>query len=79
MILPRAFAIFLGLALSACGREAAPEAAPGAVERTTDELDRNAAAERSAITDSNDRDAKERADAAARRIKSVEKGRSEGK
>jgi hypothetical protein len=54
-------------------------AAPGAVERTTEALDRNTAAEQAETTRSNDRDAEVRADAAARRIRDVGKTRSEGK
>lgn len=67
------------LALAGCGPEAAPVAAPGAVERTTEALDRNTAAEQAETTRSNDRDAEVRADAAARRIRDVGKTRSEGK
>jgi hypothetical protein len=76
MILHRVSAIFLCLALSGCGPEPAPKAAPGAVERTTEALDRDEAAERVATTKSNDREAEVRADAAARRIRASDEGRS---
>ncbi len=58
-------------ALCACGAEPAPQAAPGAVERTTEALDRQDAAEKAATTRRNDREADARADAAERRLEAV--------
>lgn len=72
MILSRPARILVCLALCGCGPEPVPQAAPGAVERTTEALERDEAAERAATTESNDREAKARADAAARRIRKVE-------
>ncbi len=73
MILLRPSAILLCLALSGCGPEPAPKAAPGAVERTTEALDRDEAAERVATIKSNDREADARGAAAARRIRAADK------
>ncbi len=53
MLLPHATAIVILVALSGCGSEPAPKAAPGAVERTTEALDRDEAAEQAATIDSN--------------------------
>ena len=66
------------LALAACGSAEAPEAAPGAVERTTRELDRNAAAEMNQVIRKADDEAAERADAAKKRIRASEKARTGG-
>ena len=70
------FAAFI--ALAACGSSETQEAAPGAVERTTRELDRNAAAELKTTIRKADREADARADAAKRRIAASEKARRNG-
>ena len=63
-------------ALAACGEsDNTPKAAPGAVERTTRELDRNAAAEMNAVIRKADREADVRADVAKQRIADSEKAR----
>lgn len=76
MMFSRAAAILIPLALAGCGSEPAPKAAPGAVERTTEAIDRNEAAERAAIIHSNEREEDARADAAERRIRAADEGRS---
>jgi hypothetical protein len=62
-------------ALAACGQSDTPTAAPGAVERTTRELDRNAATEMNALIRKADREADERADVAKQRIADSERAR----
>ena len=64
--------------LAACGSEPTPEAAPGAVERTTRELDRNAAAAMNSAIRKADDEAAGRADAAKNRIRASEKARTGG-
>jgi hypothetical protein len=62
-------------ALGSCGEADTPKAAPGAVERTTRELDRNAATEMNALIRKADREADVRADVAKQRIADSEKAR----
>jgi predicted lipoprotein len=62
-------------ALAACGQAETPTAEPGAVERTTRELDRNAAAEMNAVIRKADREADVRADVAKQRIADSERAR----
>jgi hypothetical protein len=67
------------LALAACGPSETPaEAPPGAVERTTDALDRAAAADQRDTVRRIENEAEVRADDSKRRIKAVERGRAEG-
>ena len=62
------------LALAACGRsDPPPEAKPGAVERTTDALDRNAAAERNQTVERIDNEAEARAADSKQRIEAIER------
>ena len=63
------------LMTAACGSSETPKAAPGAVERTVAELDRNEAAERAQTIRKLDREAEARADEAQRRIKASERQR----
>lgn len=63
------------LALAACGGSDTPKAAPGAVERTVEQLERNEAAERAQTIRKVDREAEARANQAERRIKASEKQR----
>ena len=64
--------------LAACGSAETPEAAPGAVERTTRELDRNAADQMNQALRKSDDEAAVRADAAKDRIAASEKARRGG-
>ncbi len=77
MIRPRTAPFLLLLALSACGSKETPEAPPGSVERTTESLARNEAAERVETIRRIDRDAQARAEDSKRRIKAVEQGQPE--
>ena len=72
MISPRA-ALLLLLALAACGSSEAPEAAPGAVERTTAELDRNDATERRDTIRRIENEAEARTDRFEQRIEAIER------
>ena len=69
-----AFPLLLLMA-AACERSETPKAAPGAVERTVAELDRNEAAERNQTIRKLDREAQARADEAQRRIRESERQR----
>ena len=71
-----AFPLLLLIA-GACGpsQSEPPQAAPGAVERTVAELDRNEAAERAQTIRKLDREAEARADEAERRITASERQR----
>jgi hypothetical protein len=72
-------AAFLSLlALAACGPGKMPEAPPGAVERTADELDRNEAAELKQTVRRIEVEADARADDSKQRIKAIENKRREG-
>ena len=62
-----AFPLLLVIA-AACGPSETPKAAPGAVERTVAELDRNEAAERAQTVREVQREEEARAKAAERRI-----------
>ncbi len=61
------------LPLAACGVPEAPQAAPGAVERLTAELDQKEEAERRAISQRNQREAKLRSQRFAQRIAALER------
>ena len=63
------------LMTAGCGPSETPKAAPGAVERTVAELDRNEAAERNQTIRKLDREAQARADEAQRRIRASERQR----
>ncbi len=67
-----AFSLLLLTSAAACGPSETPKAAPGAVERTVEELDRNEAAERAQTIRKLDREADVRADKAERRIRKSE-------
>ena len=75
-IVRSAFPLLL-LVAGACGSSDSetPKAAPGAVERTVEELDRNEAAERAQTIRKLDREAEARADEAQRRIRESERQR----
>ena len=75
-IVRTAFPMLLLMA-GACGpsESEAPKAAPGAVERTVAELDRNEAAERAQTIRKLDREAEARAAEAQRRIRASERQR----
>ena len=60
-------------ALSACGSSETPQAAPGAVERTTAELDRNEAAGRRDTVRRIEREAEARSDRFDDRIEAIER------
>jgi TolA-binding protein len=72
MISPRT-ALLLLLTLASCGSSEAPEAAPGAVERTTAELDRNDATERRDTIRRIENEAEARTDRFERRIEAIER------
>ena len=67
----------LGL-LCACGPRATPEAPPGAVERTTEALARNEAAELNRTARRIDAEAEARAEASEERIEAIEEGQPNG-
>ena len=73
MTSPRILSLPLLLALSACNSSKAPEAAPGTVERTTAELDRNDATERRDTIRRIENEAEARTDRFERRIKAIER------
>ena len=73
-IVRTAFPLLLLIA-AGCGSSDTPQAAPGAVERTVAELDRNEAAERARTARKLDREAEARADEAERRIRASERQR----
>lgn len=75
---PRGFAFVSFLALAACGQPEAPEAAPGAVERTADALDRNEAAERKDTVRRIEAEAEARSESSEARIDAIEKERATG-
>ena len=58
-----------------CGPSEMPQAAPGAVERTVAELERNEAAERARTIRKTEREAEARAAEAQRRIRASERQR----
>ena len=67
------------LPLAACGpSETLAEAPPGAVERATDTLDRDALTERNDTIRRIENEAEIRADDSKRRIKAIERDRAEG-
>ena len=67
------------LSLGACGpSETIAEAPPGAVERATDTLDRDALTERNDTIRRIENEADVRADDSKRRIKAIESDRAEG-
>jgi hypothetical protein len=70
-----AFHLLLLTSAAGCGPSETPKAAPGAVERTVAELDRNEAAERAQTVRKLDREAEARADEAERRIRASERQR----
>ncbi len=75
---PRILLTSLVLALCACGGSAeTAEAPPGAVERTTEALARNEAAEQKATIRKIDREAEVRAEASKDRIEAIERNRSQ--
>ena len=69
-----AFPLLLLIA-AACGPSETPKAAPGAVERTVAELDRNEAAERAQTIRKVQREEEARAKEAERRIRASERER----
>ena len=71
-IVRTAFPLLL-LTASGCGPSETPEAAPGAVERTVAELERNESVERAQTMRKLEREAEARADQAERRIRASER------
>lgn len=69
-----AFPLLL-MMIAGCGTSETPKAAPGAVEQTVAELDRNEADERAQTIRKLDREAQARADEAQRRIRASERQR----
>ena len=63
------------LVAAGCGQSEIPQAAPGAVERTVAELERNEAAERARTIRQTEREAEARAADAQRRIRASERQR----
>jgi hypothetical protein len=63
------------LALASCGPRDTPQAPPGAVERTTEALDRNEAAQKKETVRRIDDEAEARADDSKDRIEAIEKAR----
>lgn len=75
-IAPTAAAAALLFPLAACGSSETPQAAPGAVERTVEALDRNEALERDRTVRTLHREEDLRAEQAERRIEAVESERT---
>ena len=75
MNLARTALPLLLLMIAGCGTSETPSAAPGAVEQTVAELDRNEAAERQETIRKLDSEARERAEEAQRRIRASERQR----
>jgi hypothetical protein len=73
-IVRTAFSLML-LGAAGCGPSETPQAAPGAVERTVAELERNEAAERARTIRKTEREAEARAAEAQRRIRASERQR----
>jgi hypothetical protein len=71
----RTFALLSLLALAACESRETPQAPPGAVERTTEALDRNEAAQKQETVRRIDDEAEARADDSEERIEAIEKAR----
>jgi hypothetical protein len=71
-IVRTAFPLLL-LAAAGCGPSETPQAAPGAVERTVAELERNEAAERARTIRQTEREADARSAEAQRRIRQSER------
>ena len=76
MMIARTVLPLLLLTASGCGPSETPTAAPGAVERTVAELDRNEAAERAETIRKLDREAQARAEEAQQRIRASARQRA---
>lgn len=72
----RALSLPLLLAIAACGSPEAPEAPPGAVERVTEQLDRNDAIERRDTIKRIENEAEARTDRFEQRIEAIERGKA---
>ncbi len=72
----RSPALLLLAALAGCGAAETPQAAPGAVERTTAALTRNEAVERGETIRRIDAEAEARAAASKERIEAIERGQA---
>ena len=73
MSLQRTFILPAILALAGCGSSETPQAAPGAVEAATAQLDRNDAAERRGTIERIENEAEQRTDRFEKRIKAIER------